>query len=432
MAVPSSKGSHNYEVAIRGDGATLECECSCPDYEYRGLQRPCKHILEVIRSMSEMVRAHVGEVANVNERLELLREHAGVIKATVMPDNATNAQVSMFLLVAASLGLDPLRGELWAFAKPGGGIQIMPGVEGYIRRAQAHTYYGGLTYGIVRKGDHFKVDFAKGTVEHTSDGFNSNEILGAWARAVRVDQDTPVVIVVPIGEAEKKTRDGKLYETWEKQRGPMIAKEALKRACRIAFGIVIDAGSSVASQAKLAKDDSEEEDAYVISQVSTKIDDDGNFIEAEIVEEQTEGSIVSNDNAPDTTRTSVDEQSHKDDGGQRDAQNSPSGSPPQEAPHSSISEPAGRNPVDCPFSKKDFSEDEWDMLILRARRNKIMGSTDNAKAQNLIGLIWAGGYDIASAIYALTANPESIRTVIAKVTRPVPAQPDEYDPMAEA
>jgi hypothetical protein len=59
-----------------------------------------------------------------------------------------------------------------------------------------------------------------------------------------------------------------------------------------------------------------------------------------------------------------------------------------------------------------------------------MGSTDNAKAQNLIGLIWAAGYDLAVSIYALTANSESVKTVLAKVNRPVEAQADEHDPMA--
>lgn len=434
LAVPSSKGSHNYEVAIRGDGATLECECSCPDYEYRGADRPCKHILEVISSMTEMVRAHVGsEVESVHERLAMLREHAGVIKSTVMPEGCSNAQVSMFLLVAASLGLDPLRGELWAFGKPSGGIQIMPGVEGYIRRAQSHPNYGGLTYGIVRKGDHFKVDFAGGTIEHSSDGFNTGEIIGSWARAIRTDQDVPVVIVVPIVEAERRKRDGTLCETWDKQRGPMIAKESLKRACRIAYGIVIDAGSSVSSQTKLSRDVDEDEDAYVISQAAPKIDEDGNVLDGEIVEEHTEGADPGG-TAPDAE---VSQQVNEDQSRKESAvavpdiqPNPPSETPPTEAPRSSISEKAGRNPTDCPFSKSDFSEDEWDMLILRARRNKIMGSTDNAKAQNLIGLIWAAGYDLAVSIYALTANSESVKTVLAKVNRPVEAQADEHDPMA--
>jgi hypothetical protein len=210
----------------------------------------------------------------------------------------------------------------------------------------------------------------------------------------------------------------------------MIAKESLKRACRIAYGIVIDAGSSVSSQTKLSRDVDEDEDAYVISQAAPKIDEDGNVLDGEIVEEHTEVADPGG-TAPDTAQPGGDSQSRKDEEVNQDATpNPPSETPPTDAPRSSISEKAGRNPTDCPFSKSDFSEDEWDMLILRARRNKIMGSTDNAKAQNLIGLIWAAGYDLAVSIYALTANSESVKTVLAKVNRPVEAQADEHDPMA--
>lgn len=73
------------------------------------------------------------------------------VKKTCMPANAavTNEQFAAFLLVAEEHDLNPLTKEIYAFPRPGGGIQHVVGVDGWYKIANAHPQYDGCSEEIV-------------------------------------------------------------------------------------------------------------------------------------------------------------------------------------------------------------------------------------------------------------------------------------------
>ena len=69
-----------------------------------------------------------------------------VIKATVMPGNATNEQMAAFLMVANAYDLNPVTKEIYAFPAQGGGVTSVVGVDGWLRLANRHPQYDGCEF----------------------------------------------------------------------------------------------------------------------------------------------------------------------------------------------------------------------------------------------------------------------------------------------
>lgn len=69
-----------------------------------------------------------------------------VIKATVMPSNASNEQLAAFLMVANTYDLNPVTKEIYAFPGQGGGVTHVVGVDGWITLANRHPQYDGLEF----------------------------------------------------------------------------------------------------------------------------------------------------------------------------------------------------------------------------------------------------------------------------------------------
>lgn len=155
------------------------------------------------------------------------REQVDVIKETVAK-GATDAQLFMFLELAARYGLDPFAKEIWC-VNMGGGMTIMASRDGYLKAAQRDPDFDGLKAFVVREGDEFSVDPVQDTVNHKF-GAKRGAILGAWAIAYHKNR-RPVIVWAEFNEYNKTTQVWKIYPS------AMIQKVAEVMALKRQYGI---------------------------------------------------------------------------------------------------------------------------------------------------------------------------------------------------
>ena len=150
-----------------------------------------------------------------------------VIKETVAK-GATNAQLFMFLELAARYGLDPFAKEIWC-VNMGGGMTIMASRDGYLKAAQRDPHYQGLKSFVVREGDEFSIESASDEVVHKF-GVKRGAILGAWAIALHANR-LPVIVWAEFNEYNKGN------SVWKQYPSAMIQKVAEVMALKRQFGI---------------------------------------------------------------------------------------------------------------------------------------------------------------------------------------------------
>ena len=58
----------------------------------------------------------------------------------------SNAELCSFLLVCKEQDLNPILREIYAFPKKGGGIQVIVGVDGWLKIANRHPGFDGMVF----------------------------------------------------------------------------------------------------------------------------------------------------------------------------------------------------------------------------------------------------------------------------------------------
>jgi phage recombination protein Bet len=132
------------------------------------------------------------------------------IKATVMPNNATNEQMAAFLLVANQYDLNPVTKEIHAFPARGGGVTPVVGIDGWINLAQRRPEFDGMQF-------EFDKD-ETGAVESCT------------CRVYRKDRGRPIVITEYMDECKRPT------DPWRSHPRRMLRHKAAIQAIRYAFG----------------------------------------------------------------------------------------------------------------------------------------------------------------------------------------------------
>jgi len=170
-----------------------------------------------------------------------------LVKDTLLPSDASDADLYYLLEVAATYRLDPFAKELWAIRMPGknasakGTLTIMVGRDGLLAIAERHPDFRGFRCQAYYSNDvvEFHADpreMPDGTFSHYSHSFKLNddrgELKGAWAEVYRDGRPT----VHFDAKIEEYVKDGD-YSPWKKQRTVMIEKCALTTALRHAYRI---------------------------------------------------------------------------------------------------------------------------------------------------------------------------------------------------
>lgn len=177
-------------------------------------------------------------------------EQVKTILATVAKD-ASKDELSMFLHLSQTYGLDPFAKEIW-FIKMGGRPTIMTSRDGYLKIANNHPDFEGLVSDVVYEGDSF---------QKTPDGVNHaygvnkrGGIVGAYALVYRKGIRFPVYVFAPFKDYNRGR------DTWAQYPHAMILKVAESMSLKRAFSLsglvtreeldVQDSTDAVPAQAK--------------------------------------------------------------------------------------------------------------------------------------------------------------------------------------
>jgi len=162
-------------------------------------------------------------------------EIAKVVRRTYAKD-LNDAEFAAFLMVAKKLGLDPVSREIIPTIRVdkygNRTMTIIITRDGYLRAAMRDPHYRGLQSMVVRQGDKFQVNPAKGEVLHEF-GAERKKILGAWAVAYHAHRP-PVVVFVDFDEYFQANQKNPV---WRSYPSAMIQKVAEVAALRRQFNL---------------------------------------------------------------------------------------------------------------------------------------------------------------------------------------------------
>lgn len=156
-------------------------------------------------------------------------EQRDLIRRTCAP-GATDDELAMYLHVAKTSGLDPLRRQLH-FVKVQGRVHFIADVNGLQARAASEPDFEGILHAAVYEKDAFEVDQTKGEVtKHVHNPFGNNgKLVGAWA-VVRRRGMAPFLSIVRFSEYENGNNP-----LWKTKPAVMIDKVAKSTALRLAY-----------------------------------------------------------------------------------------------------------------------------------------------------------------------------------------------------
>jgi phage recombination protein Bet len=133
-------------------------------------------------------------------------EMLNTLRNTVAP-GLTDSEFALFAEIVKSTGLNPVTKEVWAI-KAGGRLQLMTGINGFLRIANSHPMFDGMEVEFDREGD---------------------RIVAATAKVYRKDRRFPAVATAFMAEYGKPT------PIWKQMPSVMLAKCAKSLAIREAF-----------------------------------------------------------------------------------------------------------------------------------------------------------------------------------------------------
>ena len=180
----------------------------------------------------------IGQLA----RREYVREQIELIKATVA-EGASDAELDLFLELAARYQLDPFAGHIWCARMRGenaqsGKMVVLVGRDGMLVLARRHKDFKALRGNVVHEHDEFAVEEKDDdtVVRHNIGHPNERgDIVGAWAKVIR-EGEHPTFFYAPLSEY-LPTHDKVSKTPWGHQRSAMILKCAQSTALRFAFSI---------------------------------------------------------------------------------------------------------------------------------------------------------------------------------------------------
>ncbi len=133
------------------------------------------------------------------------------VKYTVFSGDATDAEMLAFMTVCDHYGLEPFRGEIFAFRKKGGGIQPIVSIDGWSSIINRNPQFDGMSFDM----------------ELDAEG----KINSVTCTMYRKDRNHPTSITEFYRECNRPT------EPWKQWPARMLRHKAMIQCARIAFGL---------------------------------------------------------------------------------------------------------------------------------------------------------------------------------------------------
>lgn len=182
--------------------------------------------------MSNLPTATIGgqSVTMFNEK------QLATLKATIAKD-ATNEEFQMFVEVCNHAQLNPFTNQIY-FIKMGGKPTIQISAEGVQAIARRREDFDGITAGVVKENDEFEADIAEGTVVHKVKTMQRGKTVGSYCIAKRKGFSNVLVLIT--SDQVESYKSGYNKAMWTNNFEDMIQKHAIKRACKLQFGIELE------------------------------------------------------------------------------------------------------------------------------------------------------------------------------------------------
>ncbi|WP_134705143.1 RecT family recombinase [Ammoniphilus sp. YIM 78166] len=158
------------------------------------------------------------------------------LKATIAKD-ATNEEFQMFVEVCNHAQLNPFTNQIY-FIKMGGKPTIQISAEGVQAIARRREDFDGIVAAVVKENDEFEADIAEGTVVHKVKSMVRGQTVGSYCIAKR--KGFPNVLVLITSDQVENYKTGFNKAMWTNNFEDMIQKHAIKRACKLQFGIELE------------------------------------------------------------------------------------------------------------------------------------------------------------------------------------------------
>jgi RecT family len=134
-----------------------------------------------------------------------------VLKATVLPPKASVEEFAAFVMTAHHYNLNPLLREIYAYPKPGGGLQVIVSVDGWANLINSHPMCDGF-------------DFE----DHLDD---KGELVSVTCRMYRKDRSHPVTATEYMVECYQPNSS-----VWQKWKRRMLRHKSLIQCARYTYG----------------------------------------------------------------------------------------------------------------------------------------------------------------------------------------------------
>lgn len=153
-----------------------------------------------------------------NDLITRMADHGGLspedfwktLFATIMPSNgATREHAIAFLQVADQYNLNPFTREIFAFPGKSGGVQPVVSIDGWIKMANSHPLFDGMTH---------------------RDNLDGGQLVSVTCEVYRLDRTHPITATEYMAECKRNT------EPWNKWPRRMLRHKATIQAIRYAFG----------------------------------------------------------------------------------------------------------------------------------------------------------------------------------------------------
>lgn len=163
------------------------------------------------------------ELMKVEHSMDLTTAEAKELLKNTVAQGATDAELGMFIAHCQATGLDPILKEVWFIKTKGytkrdgtaveGRVQIMTGLQGFLKVANRHPAYDGMECEVIRE---------------------NGKPVAAIAKVYRKDRKFPSVGEALWSEYYKPNPNGRAG-IWEQMPSIMLAKCAKSLALREAF-----------------------------------------------------------------------------------------------------------------------------------------------------------------------------------------------------
>lgn len=158
------------------------------------------------------------------------------LKATIAKD-ATHEEFQMFVEICNHAQLNPFINQIY-FIKMGGKPTIQISAEGVQAIARRREDFDGIIAAVVKENDDFEADIAEGTVIHKVKSMVRGQTVGSYCIAKR--KGFPNVLVLITSDQVEHYKTGFNKSMWTNNFEDMIQKHAVKRACKLQFGIELE------------------------------------------------------------------------------------------------------------------------------------------------------------------------------------------------